>query len=167
MAIRKEVRICEADGCGHINEDLQRLECGRCGINISYIPPKMLAEDGCPSGEQGRKAGATEANPYKTQTLQRIKLVGRRDGVEITVPPMGGIIGREGDLEPDYFCHNDFVSRKHARIFFSDAGYYIVDDNSHNGTMINNTLLVKGEKYPLCPGDSIVFANNEFVVRTL
>lgn len=51
------------------------------------------------------------------------------------------------------------VSKHHARCERIGAGYWIRDCDSTNGVMINGTALERGEKIPLCHGDTIGIAD--------
>jgi hypothetical protein len=47
------------------------------------------------------------------------------------------------------------VSRIHAEITYENAGYYIQDLESRNGTWVNKTKLLPGQKLPISHRDSL------------
>ena len=55
----------------------------------------------------------------------------------------GIIIGRDAG-EASLTIKSDSISRRHARIFYSDGDIWVEDLNSTNGTMLNNNKLVEG-----------------------
>jgi hypothetical protein len=160
----EEFRICE--NCGHAN-DAGFTQCEKCTADILHIAPTKAPntdEQHCNGKEQEDEA---KDQGRKTNTLGKIKLVSATDGYEIEIPPIGCMIGREGDVEAHYFSRSDFVSRKHARIFLINCTYFIVDDNSHNGSMLNKRTMQKGKEYEVTVGDSIIFGDLEFQVQAL
>lgn len=70
------------------------------------------------------------------------------------------VVGRHANA--DIILDSQEVSRKHAGIGLNDAGIYVVDLGSANGTFINNETF-SGE-YQLKAGDTIRFAHIEFQV---
>lgn len=70
------------------------------------------------------------------------------------------VVGRHANA--DIILDSQEVSRKHAGIGLNDAGIYVVDLGSANGTFINNETF-SGE-YQLKAGDTIRFAHIEFRV---
>jgi pSer/pThr/pTyr-binding forkhead associated (FHA) protein len=67
-------------------------------------------------------------------------LLGRRGGVDVLLP------------QPS-------VSLVHARIERRGAGYYLVDENSTNGTRVNGVRISAGRRVPLAEGDRIAIAD--------
>lgn len=56
------------------------------------------------------------------------------------------------------------MSRRHATFQFDNGKWYLVDNDSKNGTYINGIKLQSEKKYLLAAGDEIVFANYTKVV---
>ena len=75
-------------------------------------------------------------------------------------------IGREPSR--DIFLEDLAVTRLHASIF-KDSNYSIRDENSANGTKLNELLLMKHRPYPLQDGDRIKIGLTEllFLVKTI
>jgi serine/threonine protein kinase len=61
------------------------------------------------------------------------------------------------DLAP--FDEKRIISRHHAFIELYNGQYYLVDDNSHNGTWLNGRKLVPGERNQLVEADTIKFGS--------
>jgi EAL domain-containing protein (putative c-di-GMP-specific phosphodiesterase class I) len=78
--------------------------------------------------------------PDKTPIIKFPFTVGRKDSV---------------DLQID----SSRVSREHAQIVKEDGQYRIVDLQSTNGTFVNGNRI---EESPLCDGDMVAIANEEF-----
>ena len=70
-----------------------------------------------------------------------------------------GKLRKTSDVVLDYPA----VSRMHARIKKRDAGYFLSDLHSRNGTLVNQRLLEEGEEYLLKEGDEVKFADIEFI----
>lgn len=74
------------------------------------------------------------------------------------------IIGRnEGAC--DYAIRDRSIGRAHARIKAVDNVYYILDMDSKNGTLINNTRILSSQQYELKHNDRVAFANVEYCFR--
>jgi hypothetical protein len=60
---------------------------------------------------------------------------------------------------------NDSVSKTHASIVFdrSTGGYFLVDENSRNGTFVNSEPVEPGMKTPLWSGAYVSFGDAVFV----
>lgn len=70
------------------------------------------------------------------------------------------VVGRHANA--DIVLDKQEVSRQHAGIGLNDAGIYIVDLNSSNGTFVNGEQ-ISGE-YQLKHGDHVRFADIEFKI---
>ena len=70
-------------------------------------------------------------------------------------------IGRQRG-KVDYQVEGDSVSRVHARIEVKDGKSYIVDNNSANGTYVNNVKLRAGVAQELKEGDIIKISDEKF-----
>ncbi|MEW8955810.1 FHA domain-containing protein [Clostridium sp.] len=100
-----------------------------------------------------------------TNGFQRLILFNIKDKVTIKIPPLGGIIGRSGDIEPSYFEKNSYISRKHAKLTYMRGGYLIEDLGSSNGTKVNGLKLYKNTSVHIKGGDTITLADIEFEVK--
>lgn len=67
------------------------------------------------------------------------------------------------DLDLTGFPNSEIVSRIHADIRVEGDTYYIEDMGSSNGTYINHTPLLPGNRHRLRPGDRIAFGKGDKV----
>src|SRR5262249_490159 len=72
------------------------------------------------------------------------------------------ILGREKEWVDEVISTKDIVSRKHARIFYADDGYYIEDLESRNGTYLDGERLLKRVPVPLKHNARITICEDEF-----
>lgn len=72
------------------------------------------------------------------------------------------IVGREKE-KVDICLDESSVSKIHAVINERNGVYYLSDQNSSNGTFVNNRRLEKMEDYRLNSSDEIKFANQEYI----
>ncbi|MEL6525632.1 MAG: FHA domain-containing protein [Chloroflexota bacterium] len=81
------------------------------------------------------------------------------------------VMGRGGpDLQLDVDLSANYgwmlgVSREHAEIVYEDDQYYVADLSSTNGTWLNSTRLVAGERYPLESSDQIRMGHFLMIVQ--
>ncbi|WP_054637591.1 FHA domain-containing protein [Thalassobacillus sp. C254] len=167
----EEVRVCPV--CGYHNP-LDSLFCkgDGCGEDISFIPPtavnELVDEDEQVNEEPVSPDPVTtgESHPNQTIRMSEVILRSSMSGYEITIPVTGGTIGRSGNVVPEHFQNNQFVSNTHADILPGSAGYVLIDQNSTNGTKLNGERLLAQREYPLQDGDRVTFANMEFMVES-
>ena len=72
-------------------------------------------------------------------------------------------IGRE--INNDIVINDSEVSRRHARLFFTDGNYFIEDLNSTNGTSVNGQRI--SGTYQLHPGELIMLGESITMVYEL
>lgn len=77
-------------------------------------------------------------------------------------------IGKPNDLVPpdidvSGFANSEIVSRVHANLRVEGDACYLEDVGSSNGTYVNNTALVKGNRHRLRPGDRISLGKGDLV----
>ena len=161
----EEYKVCP--DCGFRNVDLQSLDCQECGQDLSNVsissPPELPSQSD--EDQDGPFSRMEETASAKTLIPDQIKLVRESDNYEIEIPITGGIIGREGTLNKEYFEDHDYVSRTHAQLFYIGASCVIIDKGSTNGTMVNHSKLEEGKQHPLRVEDTVVFADVSFKVK--
>lgn len=69
------------------------------------------------------------------------------------------LVGRESIC--DFQIEETAISRCQATFYFEDSVWYIADNNSKNGTWLNEKKLEPFKKYELIPGDVIDFAHKK------
>ncbi len=72
-------------------------------------------------------------------------------------------LGRSETMADYQLLGNSSIGRVHAMVLNRDEKYYIVDNNSKNGTFLNSKKLDPDSEYELADGDSIRLANEMFV----
>lgn len=127
----------------------------------------------CLTGHQyitvGEKQGSTEYICKKCGKLQWTGEVSQEDKIlKIFVGSAGEervfrqelvTVGR--DEECDIKLESQCVSRKHARFYYKDSNWYIVDTDSTNGVWLNGNRLEKNKGYKLFDDDEIDIAHKE------
>ena len=83
------------------------------------------------------------------------------NGEKITVDVTPFTIGKDSS-NMDFVLNNDSVSRHHATIIYENGYYYIMDNNSTNGTTIEGIKLQPGEKGEIGDGFIISLGNELF-----
>ncbi len=78
----------------------------------------------------------------------------------------GLIVGRE-EGSADLTIASDSVSRRHARIFFSDDDLWIEDLNSTNGTVLNGHRLEQGRAGVFSNGAKLLLGDIELVLTRI
>jgi len=108
--------------------------------------------------------GATQlqiqtANLLHLQSNTTIELPSDLDVVHLGKP--------NGQIPPDIdvsgFPDSEVVSRVHADIRIEGDAYYVEDVGSSNGTYVNHTPLVRGNRHKLRTGDRIVLGKGDLV----
>jgi hypothetical protein len=142
----------------------ERLALGEFGIQARLVRAPEPEPEPVASGEH--EAGNTMI--YSTSARVREPLVetpGRRapralvvvEGRRVLVPPAGGVIGRS--RECDIVLQDSGVSRRHAEIRPSGAGWSVIDLGSTNGVVLNGRELRGAEQ--LQAGDRLQMGSTE------
>ena len=117
-----------------------------------------------PARTESNLVGATQlqlqtATLLHLQTNTTIEIANNLDVVHIGKP--------NGQVPPDIdvagFPDSEIVSRLHADIRIEGDAYYLEDVGSSNGTYINHSPLVKGNRHRLRPGDRIALGKGDLV----
>lgn len=83
---------------------------------------------------------------------------------EIVFPEQAAIVGKSRQ-RAQIVIEKEGISRTHARIGRKEAGCFVEDLNSRNGTFVNDQVLNPREGCILQPGDRVRFADQEYVFR--
>jgi pSer/pThr/pTyr-binding forkhead associated (FHA) protein len=67
------------------------------------------------------------------------------------------------DIDVSGFPNSEVVSRVHADIRVEGDTYYLEDIGSSNGTYVNHTPLLKGNRHCLRPGDRVSLGKGDLV----
>lgn len=102
-------------------------------------------------------------DPYSTTMLisadDGIRLFSESRGKEIRICKTQFLAGRSKDS--DLQMSSSFIARMHATFMFVGNSWLLRDNDSTNGTWLNETKLIPGKKYVLHPDDVIDFAHTE------
>ena len=71
-------------------------------------------------------------------------------------------IGRNKELS-DLYINNNLINSNHAYIIKKEYACYLIDNNSINGTFVNEKKLDLKDEHKLNNGDIITFANEKFL----
>ena len=103
--------------------------------------------------------------PLEKENSSLMKLVSTETkGFEIVIESDSTVIGKKEELVDKVVPFNGAISRKHCRIIRDKERFYVIDENSANGTFVNNNRIMPGEKVPLSNGDTLRLANSDFIV---
>ena len=120
-----------------------------------------------PSSAQAFSASVSGATQLQVQTASllhlqsntTIEIADNLDVVHIGKP--------NGQIPPDIdvagFPDSEVVSRLHADIRIEGDAYYLEDVGSSNGTYVNHSPLLKGNRHRLRPGDRIALGKGDLV----
>ena len=114
---------------------------------------------------------ANNINPGATQLqLQTAKLLHLQSNTAIEIPDNLDLvhIGKpNGQIPPDIdvagFADSEVVSRVHADIRIEGDAYYLEDVGSSNGTYVNHSPLLRGNRHRLRSGDRIALGKGDLV----
>lgn len=115
-----------------------------------YAPPHPSSEPQQPAAQPG---GA-------------IKFYVSSLNTEVNVTRASFTVGRDAtsDLNLARLPNAKYIARRQASFFCSGGQWYIRDENSTNGTFLNNRRLSGGQPHPLNKGDFISFAGKETLI---
>ena len=141
----------------------KQIKPARDGQNGSRSPADVPATE-LAAGKRGAvnltASGAAQPKPHAKLVIERGKSIGK----QFPLSSAESNIGRwdaDGGIFPDVDLDSDDpeakVSRRHARITFSDGKYLLEDLGSTNGTFINRgKRLAAGTRQQLNDGDEII-----------
>jgi hypothetical protein len=157
------MKVCPA--CGHRNRPIE-LECKGCGVQVGDVDPTDEAEA---SGLKEDIGSEPIRPPDRTM----------REGAWSTACatlefPWGEVavrdrlnVGRDPEFSPlaHRLADNDYVSGRHAEVFFHDALLYVRDVGTHgkgssNGTFVNGKRITADTPALLADGDEVSFSHH-------
>ena len=83
---------------------------------------------------------------------------------EILLDDADILIGKKQEIVDKVIPFNKMISRKHCRITCVNGDYFIVDEGSANGTFVNGTKLVQGQRCRISRGDIVRLADSDFQI---
>lgn len=128
---------------------------------LPVIPPILFDDDDTvilnpPEEDQD----VIKLDPNVTDILypDTLKLLVCSSNKTITLQKASIEVGRATECDLNFGADNKYMARRHATFMFSNGKWYLIDNNSTNGTYINGVKLQPGKKYQLAADDEIVFA---------
>lgn len=84
-------------------------------------------------------------------------------GEKIELGKPSFVLGKNPEKSDYAVADNTNNSRVHAVITMRNGRYYVMDQNSTNGTFINGRIIKAGQETEILPGDCLMLANEEFI----
>lgn len=84
-------------------------------------------------------------------------------GEKIELGKPSFVLGKNPEKSDYAVADNTNISRVHAVITTRNGRYYVMDQNSTNGTFINGRIIKAGQETEILPGDCLMLANEEFI----
>lgn len=84
-------------------------------------------------------------------------------GEKIELGKPSFVLGNNPEKSDYAVAGNTNISRVHAVITTRNGRYYVMDQNSTNGTFINGRIIKAGQETEILPGDCLMLANEEFI----
>ena len=84
-------------------------------------------------------------------------------GEKIELGKPSFVLGKNPEKSDYAVADNTNISRVHAVITMRNGRYYVMDQNSTNGTFINGRIIKAGQETEILPGDCLMLANEEFM----
>lgn len=80
-------------------------------------------------------------------------------GEKIELGKPSFVLGKNPEKSDYAVADNTNISRVHAVITMRNGRYYVMDQNSTNGTFINGRIIKAGQETEILPGDCLMLAN--------
>ena len=153
-----QVKVCPS--CGRKNP-LTVTMCELCMVDISAVNPTDPDAPAPKPTETPESTAEPVNDPSATVVEQKRKLLcfETPDGKVSFSVGSGAVLGREAEGK-GCFAACPTVSRRHARLMYSDDAWTIEDLGSTNGTWINERPLGRGEKRPVKEGDTVALSRS-------
>ena len=84
-------------------------------------------------------------------------------GEKIELGKPSFVLGKNPEKSDYSVAGNTNISRVHSVITTRNGRYYVMDQNSTNGTFINGRIIKAGQETEILPGDCLMLANEEFI----
>lgn len=117
----------------------------------------VLSDDGI-SVQQIQQMQQMQPVNYHFASLTR-QVTGEK--IELGKPSF--VLGKNPEKSDYAIADNTNISRVHAVITTRNGRYYVMDQNSTNGTFINGRIIKAGQETEILPGDCLMLANEEFI----
>ena len=135
--VEQAYRLCPE--CDHRNPVFSRdevlAECSGCG-NTDIMSGRFI-----PKGSPVNRPPTKELDAPAVINLTLTE-ISRKN--KVAVPPVGGTIGRSGDIAPEFFAKCSHVSGLHCLLYQEGGGWHVRDLASLNHTFLNGNKLAPG-----------------------
>lgn len=128
--------------------------------STQYIQETEVQEEEIADGYE-EEMGATMLLRERRTTQAYLEKLGQENPERYVLEREITVIGKWRE-NVDIWLNVPTVSRLHAKIVRKEQKDFLMDINSRNGTMLNNTWLDPEQEYGLENGDIIVFAQEKF-----
>ena len=161
----RQIKVCPRCKKEH---SIEAVVCSDCRTRLGAI---VTAAEPIPQGSAipTQPADSTEGLKVCRQNgTKRITLQLRHEstGRVFEIPP-NELFGRESIRHGDKIDDLDTISRKHCTFLFEQNGCFLRDENSTNGTSLNEIPCAPGKKYPLTMGSIVTLGDQKFIVDKL
>jgi len=106
--------------------------------------------------QRARVVEIVKQSKEEKRAAKRLSLIDVRTDKIIIIDDAGGIIGRSGDFESEYFKNNPYVSSMHFKVFCQDGEWYVEHLSNTNPTTVNGTKLLHDIRFKVNDGDRII-----------
>lgn len=126
------------------------------------VQPQMNMSDGSAETSVLNDGAAETTLLGGGKGLPTAYLVRKKNGERINMTKQVFKLGKERRRVDYCISDNSNISRSHADIVYKNDSFYIVDNNTTNGTTVNGVVLQGGKEHRLNNNDIIKLADEEF-----
>lgn len=138
------------------------------GSGVVIRPFETLAQAGVADGEvlelrtMEGNISSGDLNTPQTNLAGKVYLQSTDTGEVFVCRGKTTLIGRtpECTINLSQMPHNDVVSRRHANIIRRESGYWISDERSTNGTIVDGLTLDEGDNVKIRNGSQLQFGKD-------
>lgn len=141
--------------------------------NTAVTMQQTMQQQIMQQGMQGSMDGTTVLSDdgISVQQIQQMQpvnyhfasLTRQVTGEKIELGKPSFVLGKNPEKSDYAVADNTNISRVHAVITTRNGRYYVMDQNSTNGTFINGRIIKAGQETEILPGDCLMLANEEFI----
>ena len=106
----------------------------------------------------------TSANLEEESTPASVLIMTDRKSDKVIIISGSCLIGREGDVEAEFFAEDMHISRRHCNVILEKGEYKIEHLSKVTPTKINNIELSKGIRKTIRNGDYLTIADKTFEI---
>lgn len=158
--------ICQS--CHNPNPPGEAL-CIVCGYELTHEPARPPEPEVVEQTRKCPACGAVVPEPtnlvcvdcLEPLTPVQVKLRLHFGDHPVDVPPTGLLLGRDPDSPTaSLLADHDNISRKHATVGVTNGQAWVTDENSTNGTFVDDKRVSTGDKTPLRNGSTLRMGSN-------